>query len=957
LYVLPTNNTEPEEMLLRIPDVILVFLYAQLNIPPNGDLRSHKEGGMSRSAHEFELHGDTLAAPNLELHPATMRFTTPAAEKDFLRFRGSGKVAMAIAVFAVSIPTFGGVYLQTGLVSVALGFVVNLLGLVLEIGAVACQNPKTVDGQAARAMRQELIGALGYGLSALPWQGSAAQIARAKCGHFEEGDVDAFHRCVAQFDFLPLALSIMTVLIAPRLTFLVPINAAITAAYLLSVALSSLYFAPIDYVADAVVGIGYMIALVVAAWAKERRERVSFLTIVKLQQANAVIEQQHEASRVVLAAALPAPLLNDGALSAHGVSHHSMHATVAITDIYSFSAWSTWHLEIDVIFILHAVMAAYDKVVQDHQGVERAMTYGDSYVVCSGLLEPHREHADAVMQCAMELRTASYNLSQLIDHAQFNSRTSIFTGELRGTSIGTTSRRYAVTGPAFDAASDRIGLCERDGIIAGSYSPPQRSDELGVGDGTSAQLASLASLKAGSGDEQAFSAVWLKVTDDGASLSEEPRNLIADAVVPAVVITAFLAAVLAEHASPDPQRQHSNQPLGLGLLCAGFATAWVNVGALVVSQGKLPVAAATALKVVPPALTGYGLVLLQCYFAQPRIGFVVALGYLCRFDIAVSWLLQLLLVTISTVIPAMLFTIAHDGSDVVLLGQTFVGVPIGLVVHRYFTVRADCEHVVANAAAENNVARSDEQASTLRNLLSGLLPAHAMAMVGNTAAIAAADGEGPTHVQLWNGISLLQVKLHSGGHDVQAMWDSVHEAVGSGGLLELVQASGDTLLVGGPFFLGATEAEQVSAARHVLMFLRELAMLLRSTACTFTAVATSGTVYGSLIGAANLTFRLLGCAVRENDAIRAAAPRPIGAARNVAFASDSFRRQERNFVLQKSAVVQNAAMSIALAVSQTSNEHHNGSASTLAERSKAFGAEMMWRAAGLGKAQVAVINI
>jgi hypothetical protein len=911
----------------------------------------------SSSAQEFELHDDTMAAATLEMHPVTMRFTTPAAEQDFLRFRSAGRVAIVIATFVISVPTYVGIYWQTGLVAVAVAFAINLAALALEVAVVACSTPVTVEGQVKRATRHERISAVGYWLSAIAWQTSASAVARANCGHSDTRN--EFRRCVSQFE-VALTLSIMTVLMAPRLTYVVPVNCAITATYLFGVALSYLHFEPIDYVADGAVAVGYMVALNIAAWTKEARERTFFLVIVTLQQANAAIDKQREATRVVLAAALPAPLLNDGALSATRVSHHSTHATVAVTDIHSFSAWTTWHLEVDVVHILHALMAAYDKVVEDHCGVERAMTYGDSYVVCSGLLEPHREHADAVMQCAIELRTAARSVSGMLEFSQFSTRTSIFTGELRGTSIGSVSRRYAVMGPAFDSAVDRIGLCDRGNIEVGAFDVPESAVRDGTGDSRSTrsecsviEAPSKGASTAGGPD---FSPLWLAFPQD-VDAPELPAVLVAEAIVPCVVITAFLLTIIVEHASPDPQRHHSNQPLGLGLLFAGFATAWVNVGALVVSQGKLPVAAATALKVVPPALTGYGLVLLQCYFAQARSGFVITLGFLCRFDIAVPWLLQLFFVFVSTVVPAIIFTAQLDGGDVVQSIQTFVVIPIALVVHRYFTVRADCEHVVASDVAADNVVRAGEQARALDTLLAGLLPPH---MLLSFAPVAGAARTGPRQVQPWPSLSVLQVRLHGCGHDVQDAWECVGRTVSKTGgkLLELVQASGDTLLVGGPFVVGADEAQHVAAARQVLVFLHELAASLDSAICTFTAVATSGTAYGALLGAGNVTYRVFGAAVRENDAMMAAAPRPIGRPRNIAFASESFRRQERNFSLQNPSTLVEAAMSTALAVSRSSNGFLDSSTTAADGRAaKPFGAVMLWRAVGLGTASVAVVNM
>jgi hypothetical protein len=935
-------------------------VYCLCHVATQGSPRTVRQKLMSRAVQEFELHDDTLAEARLEMHPLTMRFTTPAAERDFLRFRNKGRVAIVIATFASNCFAYGSFLLATPNLAVAVAVAADLLGLLGEIVFVACSRPTGIERQAARAIRHERISAAANMVSNLAWAAGSASVYQLRCG--SEPTQAAYRQCMRVFD-LVVMLALTTVLFAPRLTYIAPMNVLVTVVYVLSTNLSYAYYDPIDYVSDGVVYAGYMIALNIAAWVKERREREFFLTVVELQRVNLDVDRQRDAMRAVLAAVLPASLLQGGALSEQGVSHHSTHATVAVTDIYSFSAWTTWHLEVEVVWILHALMSAYDTTLVAHYGVERAMTYGDAYIVCSGLLEPHPEHADAVMQCALAQRDEAVQLSSKLPRGGLDTRTSIFTGELRGTSIGTTSRRYAVTGPALDAAVDRIGLCERNGIVAGSHAAESEAATLSGGGGRDEAPETVlpsSNHESPAAAPERFSRLWLIVHDAPPESATELRSVtIADGVVPAVIITALLTAVLAEHASADTSRHHSNQPLGLGLLCAGFVIAWGTVVALVAAKGRLPVAVATALKVIPRALAGYGVVLLYCNYAKPGTTFAISLGILCRFDRAVPWMLQVFFVCVSTLVPSAIYSQQHSPGDVRQLVITGIAVPTLCVVHRYFTVRAACEHSVAAMSAADNVTRADEQSRAVENLLAGLLPPHAIAVFD--CAPRTDVSWGPTAFHHWPGLSLLQIKLHCDGQVLQKVWDRVAKAIGSehDGLLELVQASGDTLLVGGPFVTAPTEAQHVAAARQVLVFLQELVNHLKSIACTFTAVATSGAAYGALLGAANVTYRMFGAAVRENDAIMAAVPRPIGEPRNIAFVSDSFRRQERNFAVRHhGAAIHDAAMSAAFAASHISGSGDgSGDVGGDAAGVPAFGAAMLWRAVGLGAIPVSTVKM
>jgi hypothetical protein len=918
----------------------------------------------SSSEHGFAPSDATLAAAELRVGPLSMRFSEPAVERDFLRYRITGRVAIVIAFFAAYAIAFAAFVAETPNVPYMVVIAVNVFVLLAEIITVACSRPASLESQAARAARHERITAVGNFVSTLIQTATAAATFQQRCG--ASPTRAAYRDCMTQFDF-SITLALTTVMVAPRMTYIVPLTIVPTIVYVLNVNLSHAFLDPVDYVSDAVVLSGYLVALNVAAWAKECRERTVFVTVVKLWRANAAIDEQRDAMRVALAAVLPASLLHDGALSEGDVSHHSMHATVAVVDIFRFSLWTTWHLEVDVLYIVNAVLSAYDAVVKRHDGVDRAMTCGDTYTVCSGLLEARRDHADAIMTCAVDMRVAARRLSDALEHSKFNTRTCIVSGELRGRIVGTTSRRYAVTGPAFDQASDMIGQCERDGVVAviaaapdvghggvGNASPqssavPVASDGKpnGTGIGTETEV-------------ELFSPLWLTFDNTVVgSPVDSPLLMVAEGVVPAIVITALLVAVVAEHASTDPRRHHSAQPAGLALLCAGFLTAWVNVAALVAAKAKLPVAAATALKVAPVALTGYGLVLLLCYYAQARVPFVVTLGMLCRFDLAVPWLLQLLCVCVAAVVPSLAYSLRRTDAPV-NLAIAFVGVPAMCVLHRYFTVRADCEHAVAAVAAARSGVRAGELSRALDTMLGGLVPPHAMG--GVALAPGGHRANEPANIEACRALTVVQVKLHCSGPELPHVWDCVGAALnsagGAGGLLELAQAGGDTLLVAGPFAADADDAAEVAAARQALAFVRDLAARLRATTSTFTAVATTGSAYGALFGAAKLTFGVFGAAVRENVAIMTAAPRPIGEPRNMAFASDSFRRQERNFAPRRPADVRDAAMSAALAVSDAEKQSDADKIHTnLGGRADAFGAEMMWRAAGLGIAPVSIVTL
>ena len=115
--------------------------------------------------------------------------------------------------------------------------------------------------------------------------------------------------------------------------------------------------------------------------------------------------------------------------------------------------------------------------------------------------------------------------------------------------------------------------------------------------------------------------------------------------------------------------------------------------------------------------------------------------------------------------------------------------------------------------------------------------------------------------------------------------------------------------------------------------------------------------HAALLGEPAMTFRLFGAAVRESNAILAAAPVPLRESANACFATDSFRRLERNYRVPRAASggTENAEMSSAVPVAKAtppaSVEQDDGGSRA------AFGEPSMWRVRGIGVASISVVDI
>jgi hypothetical protein len=282
---------------------------------------------------------------------------------------------------------------------------------------------------------------------------------------------------------------------------------------------------------------------------------------------------------------------------------------------------------------------------------------------------------------------------------------------------------------------------------------------------------------------------------------------------------------------------------------------------------------------------------------------------------------------------------------------------------RYYSVRVACQQYVGGLDAAAAVQASANGAAACDAMLRGLLPAHVpiSAVLGGARSAGTHRRAAMDHVRRsWDGLSMLQVQCGGYRHDhtavLAALWAEVAPAIErvGGGLLQMVEAAGDVFLVAGPFNTSPTDAMQRLAATNSVALMRALRTLLEEH-CAFTAVATAGSAFGALLGSSGLTFRLFGAAVRESNALLAAAPAAAGPA---AFAAESFRRQHANFgVSARPAKNAAAGMSAALLLSRT----HRAAADTaiydvMAETGD-FRAALRWRMSGVGVVIVSSVKL
>jgi hypothetical protein len=935
----------------------------------------------------FALHPVTLAATtSLDATRRTRHFADPRVEADFVRFRSAGRRPVIIATLFVVAAYYGAIALPARVVPLLVAAAAALVGAILEVvfmaacrtansGAVAAAAA-VVEHEARAALRMELISAVSVAVTFFVIAAAMTPITRARCGDIPTED------CVYSRG-LTTGLGVWTVLIAPRAWLLLPVNTLTVLIYAVEISVNGLFASPLDTVVNVIVGVAYMIAFNVAAVVLEVRARRHFTDTALMLRADAATVRQGEATRALLASVLPAALL-DTVGGDDAVVYRTDAATVCVVDIYDFAQWSTWHLEVDVVHILHLVTAAYDRVVAHTAGVERMMTYGDRYIACAGLLgacdgSPMR----AMLECAHLLCRAGQATTNMLARASFAQRIALGGGALAGSVVGRVAMRFVVSGPALDDALEGLAACSPNGVIV---MPSVRRevvaaapDSTGAPNQTAAAPAPavtrcVTEVSDSVVDPYEVAFPWMTFRDEAVQQRMNVaagNGTVANTALPAIVAVGVLVVVVIEIAAENQRERHATQPAALALVAVSLVLSWLHV-AIVASGTALPIALNATLGFAALASLGYGLLLLDCFAADPNIALVIVAGV--RHFAGVPWLLQGLMIVAGVIVPLWMrrwdVTLEHQDTvgSFAQIGLIFIVVPVCVLLFKQQEAKA----ALASFAAAENVraclATSTALAAAWDSLLGGVLPPHVVPLVSRGGGGGVVGGQQPRHLRPWSGLTVLQMAMcvpgdGTVGGKVAAMavaWGAICGGVhGTGGVLEMLQATGDSFLVGGPFRTDAAdEGIRVAAARIAVQLLGDLCALLRGTA-TFTAVVTAGGAYGALLGASLLTFRLFGAAVRESDAMLNAAPRVLGAPVNAAFASEAFRRQERNFAVRPADVAADAALSTARMPTASPDD----SVSTAPEPASRgpgraeFGEPQLWRVKGLGAALVSVINI
>jgi hypothetical protein len=963
-----------------------------------------------------EVPWDVFVTDVAAMHLRGVRrgFADPRVEEEFLRFHVAGRrmplvlVCLLLAGFYVFAQTLSARFAAAGVgralsLSAAIVLLLCAAALLLLYGV----QQRTFRAKCSVAWRHEVIMLVAVTVPGCLQAYADRMFQRASCA--SEGI-----RCGHD---VPLVLAAHIVLVSyshVRSSFAPFIYLAIVTSYVVgTVAAVGLQY---QTLVSACVAASIAVALGIESAGTEREERKHFVSLVLTRNSNEYLKAAGGALRALIEAVVP-PELVDRTVAMETVDliafeHASDDATVSIAAIHDFAQWSTGLLPLDVVGVLHVVVVSFTQEATKI-GVSTAMTYGDSYVACAGLLAPCAGHRDAMTAFGRWQMAAAAALNAR-DGYNVQLKVSVCSGELKGGVAGSVSLRFIIAGAAFDEARVLLETCPANEMVCGAslhgdvesrrsrsldvVPPPefQHAGTTGTDEVSPAEPTVSGGHEAdsepggGAGGADAadvivgppnaageMSSCTLRFADpdveaemaEFAEYDEHTAGWHSSIVLP-ITFLAVLLGVITERSVEQNFRGTDAAPLALvfvavvvaGMRSANQYAAW---------RVAVPVAVEYVGVVLCLLAVATAMVLLRgtTVTASPFF-FTMAVGCPNIFR-RLPWFASVLLQWLPVSAPAFVFASAAFGGDVAYVVLVSLAALLIRVVVRYGANRGTRLHFAAEYTALLFAALQHKRQLVQHEFVAALVPPHIVPELAGVVARPADDAAtAPTY---WIDLTALQLRLNSGGWSfdelvrVGAVVGSAVAEVG-GGRLELVQSMGDAFLVAGPFDDvrddRAGAASQPRGQRDVLVnttahlaidTVREIARQLGASMQHFTAVLTAGSAFSALLGASLSTFRLFGPCVRESNAILSGAPTAPAAC--AVYASESFRRLHESDLLLSPRPRRSADGGL----SGTIGPGESSSGDTVAighvVGGEAFSAPLKWRVRGSGVAMISVVKI
>ena len=200
----------------------------------------------------------------------------------------------------------------------------------------------------------------------------------------------------------------------------------------------------------------------------EMFERV-YREIEERAQAEAALKVEQAKSEKLLLNVLPRKIADQLKQQTGAIASRFESATILFADIVDFTGLSAQVPPGQLVCLLNDIFSAFDYIAEQ-LGLEKIKTIGDAYMVVGGVPHPRGDHAEAVLEMAIQM-LAKIQEFQRSDGTPFRLRIGINTGPVVAGVIGIKRFSYDLWGDTVNIASrmESHGVVNRIQVSSHTY--------------------------------------------------------------------------------------------------------------------------------------------------------------------------------------------------------------------------------------------------------------------------------------------------------------------------------------------------------------------------------------------------------------------------------------------------------------------------------------------------------
>lgn len=176
-----------------------------------------------------------------------------------------------------------------------------------------------------------------------------------------------------------------------------------------------------------------------------------FVFAYDLNDARDKIALEHERANTLLLNILPGSVAEKLKEKKENIAEGYSEASIMFADIVGFTELAARYKPEEVVGLLNLYFTKFDEIMDDY-GIEKIKTIGDAYMAAAGIPDPCDDHAEKLVNFAMEIMKQTHDISQ-INGVDIELRIGINSGPVTAGVIGTKKFIYDLWGDAVNIAS------------------------------------------------------------------------------------------------------------------------------------------------------------------------------------------------------------------------------------------------------------------------------------------------------------------------------------------------------------------------------------------------------------------------------------------------------------------------------------------------------------------------